>query len=63
MNYSIVLSDELLKEFYNFKHNKSCNNRTVEKLFNYYRAPHITNIEQLKRIGISDTTLFSQLIN
>jgi len=56
----LVLSDELLKEFYNFKHNKKFNNQIVEKLLHFYKI-HITNIEQLKRIGVIDSSLFQSL--
>lgn len=56
----IVLDDELLKEYYQFKHNGTYDNETIQSLFCYYKA-HITNIAQLKRIGIRDSTLLAQL--
>ena len=62
MNYTIALSDELLLDFYNFKHNKKYKNSNIQALFNYYKTPHITNIAQLKRIGITDSTLLAQLV-
>ncbi len=63
MDYSIVLSDELLKEFYNFKRNLAFNNNIIDRLLLYYKPPHITNFAQLKRVGIEDRVLISQLIN
>lgn len=62
MNFSIVLSDDLLKEYYKFKHSISYDNEIIQNLFNYYKSPHITNVAQLQRIGIADTVLFSQLL-
>ena len=62
MNYTIALSDELLLDFYNFKHNKKYKNSNIQALFNYYKTPHITNIAQLKRIGITDSILLAQLV-
>jgi len=59
-NY-LVLSDNTLKEFYNFKHNKKCNNTIVQNLLHYYKT-HLTNVAQLKRIGIYDTILMQQLL-
>jgi hypothetical protein len=59
---SIVLSDDLLKEYYEFKHNGSYDNETIQNLFNYYKSPHITNVAQLQRIGIADSILFAQLL-
>jgi len=60
---AIVLSDELLKEYYNFKHNLTYDNETIQKLFHYYKSSHITNVAQLKRIGIENTPLISVLIS
>lgn len=62
MEFAIVLSDDLLKEYYKFKHNGSYDNESIQNLFNYYKSPHITNISQLKRIDIEDSALFSQLL-
>lgn len=61
-DYSIVLSDELLKEFYEFKHNGSFNVNTVAKLLNLYKPPHITNVAQLLRCNIEDRPLMQQLV-
>ncbi len=64
MDKFIVLSDELLKEFYKFKHNRPHNNRTIQNLLHYYK-PHLTNIAQLKRIKIpiEDESLYQQLLS
>ena len=62
MEYAIVLSNDLLKEYYEFKHNGSYDNETIQNLLNYYKSPHITNIAQLKKIGIVNSPLFSQLL-
>ncbi len=62
MPYAIVLSDDILKEYYEFKHNGSYDNESIQNLFNYYKSPHITNIAQLQRIGIENSALFSQLL-
>lgn len=62
MEYAIVLSDDLLKEYYKFKHNDSPDSVTIQNLFNYYKSLHITNVAQLNRIGIDDNVLFSQLL-
>ena len=62
MKYAIVLSDDLLKEYYQFKHNGSYDNESIQNLFNYYKSPHITNVAQLQRIGIANSALFSQLL-
>jgi hypothetical protein len=61
MQYKIVLSDELLKEFYKFKRSSDFDKNLIEKLFNYYTGGELTNVAQLKRIGIDDTRLLSNL--
>jgi hypothetical protein len=50
----IVLSDELLKIYYDFKNGsyRGSNNK-LTRLLLYYREHH-TNVEQLKRVGIDD---------
>jgi hypothetical protein len=59
MQYKIVLSDELLKEFYKFKRSSDFDKNLIEKLFNYYTGGELTNVAQ--RIGIDDTRLLSNL--
>lgn len=61
MQKSVVLSDELLKEFYAFKNNEKYDNNTIEKLLNYYKPPYITNVKQLENIGIIDDSLIQLL--
>ena len=60
---SLVLSDELLSQFYAFKENGKYDQRLVEKLLHYYKPVYLTNIAQLDRIGHQpDTTLRVNLI-
>lgn len=59
--YSLVLSDDLLNVYFDFKQGTVNKPKDVEKFFNYYHAPHLTCVEQLKRIGIDDPTLFQAL--
>jgi len=61
MTFSFVLSDSLYGQFHKFKHGQACDTAIVENLLNLYRAPHLTNVEQLKRLNISDSALVSQL--
>jgi len=61
MEYTIVLSDELLKAYYDFKKSKSVEQETITKLFKYYMSGHLTNCKQLERIGIEDDPLKQQL--
>ena len=49
--YSLVLSDELLKAYFEFKQGKLNNPRIIERLLNYYHSPHLTNVKQLQRIN------------
>lgn len=60
-NFSIVLSDTLLKEFYSFKHNSSYDSKKIFRLLKLYQPNHITNVSQLQRIGINDKPLLQQL--
>ncbi len=61
MQYKIVLSDELLTEFYKFKRSSDFDKNLIEKLFNYYTAGELTNAAQLERIEINDTRLLHNL--
>ncbi|MDM8561106.1 hypothetical protein [Candidatus Parabeggiatoa sp. HSG14] len=63
MEYTIVLSDELLKAYYDFKESKSIEQDTITKLFKYYISGHLTNCKQLERIGVEDDALKQQLAN
>ncbi|GFO73457.1 hypothetical protein BMR02_13395 [Methylococcaceae bacterium HT1] len=60
-DYSLVLSDDLLQLFLNFKNGKVNNPNLVEKFLNYYHVPHLTCVNQLKRIGNEDTALLQLL--
>ncbi|GAW87832.1 conserved hypothetical protein [Bathymodiolus platifrons methanotrophic gill symbiont] len=60
-DYSLVLSDDLLQLFLNFKNGKVNNPNLVEKFLNYYHVPHLTCVDQLKRIGNEDTALLQLL--
>jgi hypothetical protein len=61
MDYSLVLSDALYREFHAFKHGQSHDSLMVEKLLNLYKPPLLTNIKQLRRIGIEDISLIAAL--
>jgi len=52
MEYTIVLSDELLKAYYDFKNSKQVDQNLITNLFKYYSI-HLTNTAQLNRIGIN----------
>ena len=60
MDAQIVLEDNLLKAFYQFKHGEASDVKLVAQLLTYYK-PHLTCVAQLKRIGISEATLLQQL--
>jgi len=55
MNFSIVMADDLLKEFYAFKSGEEHDTEIIEKLLNMYKPTYITTPEQLKRIGVHNT--------
>jgi uncharacterized protein with ParB-like and HNH nuclease domain len=57
MNYALVLSDELLKCYYDFQNGKVNDRQLLEKFLSYYHAPHKTTVEQLERIGYDDPVL------
>jgi len=60
--YALVLSDELLSVYFDFRQGKIANSRLLESFLSYYHAPFLTNVEQLKRIGInSEHELIPQL--
>ncbi|MEA2099894.1 MAG: hypothetical protein U9P72_07180 [Campylobacterota bacterium] len=62
MEYSIVLSDELLKEFNAFKNNESYDSEIIEKLLSSYKSTHKTNINQMLRVGIQDESITPAVI-
>jgi hypothetical protein len=61
MEYTIVLSNELLKAYYDFKESKSVEQYTITKLFKYYVSGHLTNCKQLEEIGKEEDSLKQQL--
>lgn len=46
MNPSLVLENELLLEFENFKRGEKHDKKTIQQLLHYYKAQHIFNKEQ-----------------
>ena len=50
-DYSFVLSDELQKEYCNFKDGEDYDRSLIENLLHYYKPSILTNTSQLKRIG------------
>ena len=47
----MVLSDELLKEYFKFEHGENCDKRVIEQLLRLYKPVIITNKAQYTRIG------------
>lgn len=60
-DYSLVLSDELLSIYFDFKQDNISDNRLLEKFLSYFHPPHLTNVDQLTRIGITDPSILQQL--
>lgn len=62
MNYHLVLSDELLKLYFDFKNSKDVNADLLTKLLRYH-APFITSVKQLQKIGYdADSAYMTQLL-
>jgi len=61
MAYSLVLSDALYREFYAFKHGQDHDVLVVEKLLHLYKPPLLTNVEQLRRVGVENVSLTAAL--
>lgn len=59
-SYQIVLDDDLLSEYYQFKSGNIVNSNRTTKLLNFYK-PHLTNVSQLIRINEGDDALKQQL--
>lgn len=47
----MVLSDELLIEYFKFEQDQNCDKRVIEKLLHFYKPIFITNKAQYLRIG------------
>jgi hypothetical protein len=63
-DYSLVLSDELLSIYFDFKKGKIDNTHLAEKFFSYYHAPYLTNTKQLNNIGVTvDQSVLQQLVS
>lgn len=60
-DYSLVLSDDLLKVYFEFKQGNIESTDVLEKFLSYYHAPFLTCIDQLKRIGVKDDAIEQQL--
>ncbi len=58
--YKIVLSDTMLKLYYDFHNGNICDCDEVKKLFNFYKK-HLTNVKQLQRIKYNDPALMKAL--
>ena len=63
MIYSLVLSDALYQEFHAYKHGQSHDALVVEKLLHLYKPPLLTNVEQLRRVGVDDASLTAALVS
>lgn len=59
-SYQIVLEDDLLQEYYQFKSGDLGNIFRVTRLLNFYKS-HLTNVAQLARINRGDDALRQQL--
>lgn len=63
MDYTLAMEDDLLKAFHNFKRGLLGETSTalIQNLLRLYHPPHITSVQQLKKVGIDDRILFQQL--
>jgi len=59
-SYQIVLDDDLLLDYYQFKSGNMLNANRTTRLLNFYK-PHLTNVSQLIRINKGDNALKQQL--
>ncbi len=60
-DYSLVLSDELLLMYFDFKKGIVKDNKLLEKFLSYFHPPYLTNVDQFKRIGITDPSILQPL--
>jgi len=63
MAYSLVLSDDLYREFHAFKHGRAHDSVLVERMLQLYKAPVLTNASQLNRVGVVDVSLKAMLVS
>lgn len=59
--YFLVLDDNLIKLYHDFKHGVDLNTKELAGFLRYYRPMHKTNLSQLLRCNIEDTALLSAL--
>ncbi|MFZ2727802.1 MAG: hypothetical protein WAX77_16235 [Methylococcaceae bacterium] len=59
--YSLALSDKLLKVYFDFKAGSVSDACLLEKFLSYYHAPFITSVNQLEAINHQDNSLMPQL--
>ena len=57
MDYYLVLDDDILKEYMEFQRGATQNPRNIEQLLHLYKPNHLTNTDQLLRIGNTDIAL------
>ncbi|WP_104747846.1 hypothetical protein [Helicobacter cetorum] len=67
--YSLVLDNDLLKEFHAFRFGKTFNKKTIARLLEFYKSHHLMDINQLKRTNLlgfyeeMDPALISQSLS
>ncbi len=59
--YFLVLDDNLIKLYHDFKRGVDLNTKELAGFLRYYRPMHKTNLSQLLRCNIRDTALLSAL--
>jgi hypothetical protein len=60
-NKGIVLSDDLLKEYLNFRSGKEFDVQLIKKIINYLKGGVFFNLKQLKEIGVKTREDFNVL--
>ena len=60
-DFSIVLDDDLYGQWHNFIRSKNYDRQIVERLLHLCKPPILTNVAQLKRLGIDDSALKTRL--
>lgn len=61
MDFAMVLSDSLYTIWHNFMHGKNFGAGKTEKLLNLLQVPVLTNVNQLKRVGVNNPPLEAAL--
>lgn len=57
------LDDDLAKVYHDFKRGNKVNGELLIKFLRFYRPNHKTNLQQMRRIKLDDTSMLSQLAN